>query len=120
MDEERKAEGTRPDEEPSKQGGSSEKSGEVPLAGTRPTGQSPQGTGRGEPGGSTHEPGQGGKGGSGYQPGQSEKAGGMTSRPGQVDGQGGPGDRTNLSGQGGPEKSNWNQDTGKGTEEPES
>ena len=93
-----------------------------PLAGTRPTGQSPQGAGRGKPGGadqdsqpkegdSSYQPGQGGTGGHGYQPGQSEMAGGTTSRPGQAgEGQGGPGDRTNLSGMGGPEKSNWDQD----------
>jgi len=77
-------------------------------------------------GGSTYQPGQqpsradqeglGDKSGSNDQPGQNERAGGATSRPGQVEGKGGEGDRTNLSGMGGPEKSNWNQDTGRGTD----
>jgi hypothetical protein len=82
MDERRTSERTRQEQEFSKQGASSRKTGQVPQAGTRRAR--------------------------------------MTSRPGQVDGRGGPGDRTNLSGQGGPDKSNWNQDTNGGREEPES
>jgi len=75
------------------QAGISKEAAGSPRAGTNPTGQSPQGTGRGEPGGA-----------------ESEMAGGETSRPGQAgEGKGGPGDRTNLSGMGGPEKSNWGQ-----------
>lgn len=95
MDEERTSEtGTRSEDEPSAQGAHTKETAQSPQAGNHPTGQMPQGAG-----------------------GQPEKTGDQT-KPGQA-GQdlGGPGDRTNLSGMGGPEKSNWNQDGGKGTEE---
>jgi hypothetical protein len=109
MDEKRTADvGTGPKDESSKQGGGSTyQPGQQPGHADQPGGDTKQGT---------YQPGQGGAGGGGYQPGQSERAGGITSRPGQAEGKGGEGDRTNLSGMGGPEKSNWNKETGQGTD----
>jgi hypothetical protein len=94
MDEKRSSEtGTRSEDE-SPAGASTKETAQSPQAGNQPTGQMPQGAG-----------------------GQPEVTDNMT-KPGQAgQGLGGPGDRTNLSGMGGPEKSNWNQDAGKGTEE---
>ena len=117
MDEKREPGAQSHDESPK----STEQTSQPPQAGSKPTGQNPEGTGgQSEKGGSTYQPGQGGKGGSGYQPDQSQKAGGLSSGPGQAAAKGGEGDRTNLSGMGGPEKSNWNKDSDKATEGSES
>ena len=61
---------------------STKETSQSPEAGDTPTGQMPQGPGRGPKGGD-YQPGQGGIGGGGYQPGQSQMPGGVTIRPNQ-------------------------------------